>query len=340
MVGRVNRGLKASILRVRLGAKVRLVPVLVEDHVVEFAVEPDSSDPIARSLAERCFPSDAVNQFWRHLIRPEHNVIDVGAHLGTYSLPAAAAGAQVLSVEASPTNSMLLELAAKRNSFSNLHLLRAAAAAQVGTVEFTALGPWGHLALSGEQTGLKVAAVVLDDAIRARNWKRVDLIKIDVEGSELEALKGLEKLLGHDDAPPLLIEANGHMLHQYGHVPGDVLALLERHGYRCHQIDPGSDRRLVPVRSADLQPECVADYVAFKTTPEGLAPWWIDRPLERAEIILRVVATCRDSELIHRLYGARLLETAPQWLLEDEAVKEVKHILEDEAGAQLIPPRT
>jgi FkbM family methyltransferase len=309
------------------------VPVEIDNHAIAFAVERDSRDPIAQAILEGSFAGDAPSDLWRHLIKSRHTVIDVGAHLGTYSLVAAAAAARVLAVEGSPTNAALLELAARRNSFTNLHVIQAVAAAQAGTVKFTALGPWGHVALTGAsghsgEGEPEVAAVALDDVIQARGWERVDLIKLDVEGFELEALAGLERTLGRDDAPPLLVEGNGHMLYQYGHIPGDMLAALERYGYKCHQIDLESVGRLVPVSSTDLQPECVADYFAFKTTPKELDPWWIDRPFERADVIRRVVATCQDENLPHREYGARLLASAPPWLLEDEAVKKALRALE------------
>jgi FkbM family methyltransferase len=312
-----------------------LVPVGVDDRVIEFAVDYGSSDPIARILAERRFPADAVNDLWRHLVQPQQNVVDVGAHLGTYSLPAAAIAAQVLAVEASPANAALLELAGKRNSFTNLHVVQAAAAAREGTVRFAGHGPYGHCALVGDlgdskggQSSLEVAAIALDDAIQAHGWEHVDLVKLDIEGSEPEAIAGLERLLARDDAPPILIEANGHMLHQYGYVPGDVLTALESYGYKCHHIDPGSAKRVVPVCASDVQPECVTDYIAFKTTPERLSPWWVDRPFERQEVIRRVVATCQDEQRPHREYGARLLAGAPVWLSEDESVIRVANALE------------
>jgi FkbM family methyltransferase len=315
-----------------------LVPVTVDGRVIEFAVEYDSADPIARLLATGGFPGDSVNDLWRHLVQPDHKVIDVGAHLGTYSLPAAAIAAHVLAVEASPANAALLEVAARSNSFVNLHVLQAAAAAQAGSVGFVGYGPYGHRTLAEEQggqveaqRGVEVIAVALDDVIQARGWGRVDLVKIDIEGSEIEALAGLERVLIREDAPPLLVEVNGHMLHHYGYVPGDVLAVLERHGYKCHQIDPGPARRLVPVDSADVQPECVTDYLAFKSVPEGLSPWWIDRPFERAEVIRRVAATCRDEQQPHREYGARLLATAPAWLSQDESLIGVGEALEADA---------
>jgi FkbM family methyltransferase len=341
---RITRRLTTELNRVRRGVTDRasishpgeaerfddsslLVSVTVDDRVIEFAIEYDSADPIARLLATGGFPGDSVNDLWRHLVQPDHKVVDVGAHLGTYSLPAAAIASHVLAVEASPANAALLELAARRNSFVNLHVLQAVAAAQAGSVGFVGQGPYGHRTLAEEQggsvegqPGVEVNAVRLDDAIQARGWDRVDLVKLDIEGSEIEALAGLERLLVREDAPLLIVEVNGHMLHHYGYVPGDVLVVLERHGYKCHQIDPGPARRLVPVNSADVQPECVTDYLAFKSVPVGLSPWWVDRPFERAEVIRRVAATCRDEQQPHREYGARLLATAPAWLSDDELI--------------------
>jgi FkbM family methyltransferase len=318
----------------RADKRALYAPVQVDARVIEFAVDPSSGDPIAQELAARRFPGDATNDLWRHLVQPRHTAIDVGAHLGTYALPAAATGAHVLAVEASPANAGLLELAAVRNGFATLQVLRAAADARPGTVGFTALGPWGHLTLAGElesdvggRSHVKVAAVALDDVIQTRGWEQVDLIKIDVEGSELKALEGLAQVLDRGDAPPLLIEANGHMLHQYGHLPAELLEALEGHGYRCFQIDPHSKGRLVPVRSTDLQAECVADYFACKTLPEQLRPWWVDRPFRHAEVIQRVLATCRDAQLQHREYGARLLATAPAWLLEDESIRQAQRAM-------------
>ena len=310
-----------------------LAEVAVDDRVIRFAVDQSSRDPIADALASGDFPANAASDLWRHLVKPGWTVLDVGAHLGTYSLPAAAAGALVLAIEASPANAKLLELAVQRNSFENIEIVNAAAVARAGTVAFKALGPWGHVLFEGEseedQTVSSVAAVALDDVLAERGRDHVDLVKIDVEGFELEALAGLERLLGREDAPPLLIEANGHMLNQYGSSPGDVLAALERHEYKCHQIDPGSERRLVPVRATDLQPECVTDYLAFKVTPAGLDPWWVDAPFDRAELIRRVLATCLDDNSSQREYGARLLAVSPAWLLQDESVQAVRSTLGD-----------
>ena len=179
-------------MRIRIGLDVRFIPVSIGDRVVEFAVHSESSDPIACALAERRFPGDCVNTLWLHLATPGSRVVDVGAHLGVYTLPAAAAGAHVLSIEASRTNAHLLDLAVRRNGFADVQLLRAIAADRSGTAAFIAHGPYGHVATPDEldhnNAEVEVAAVTIDEVLSERGWDDVRLVKIDVEGSELAVL--------------------------------------------------------------------------------------------------------------------------------------------------------
>ena len=143
----------------------------------------------------------------------------------------------------------------------------------------------------------------------------------------------MDRLLRRDDAPLLLIEANGHMLTQYGKEPQDIIASLERYGYRCFLIDSRSHGCLVPVGSTDLQPECVADYLAFKSVPAELAPWYVGPPFDRSELVQRIIrtTTTRDDYHIHRSYGERVLAAAPEWVLEDAAIQELQHGLRSSA---------
>ena len=314
------------------------VPVDVDGHTIEFAVDLSwchpilGPDPMAGLLATGRFPPSAANELWRHLIHPGTRVVDVGAYLGTYSLPAAALGAHVLAVEASESNATLLKLAAERNGFGSVETVHAAASRRSATVDFKSAGPWGHVTFEIElaegQPGTPTTGVALDELLQGRSWEHVDLIKIDVEGSEVEALAGLRTCLARQDAPPVIIEANGVALHGYGYAPRDVLDALEQHGYRCYLIDPPPGHRIVPVGSDDLQPEAVADYIAFKDLPSRLLPWSIAPPLTRHEVISRVLATCTHEDIYHREYGARLLASAPRWLVEDDSIQELKASLD------------
>lgn len=317
-----------------------VVTVAVGDRQLAFAVSREPSDPIAEALMEGRFPLDAIKDFWLHLIHENgathKKVIDIGAHLGTYAVPAAAAGADVVAVEGSLANAALLTLTAESNKLGNLEIRRAVAAAETGTVAFVALGPYGHIATTAElasnaQPEMNVKAIAIDDVIGELGWNRVDLVKIDVEGSELTAMKGMRQLLGRPDAPTILVEANAHMLAYYGQEPADVLRELEKYEFSCYLIDSQSPGFLVPVESGDIQTECVADYVAVKTMP-GLGDWQIRAPFSRSETVQRIIRTTEtfDQARIHRSYGERLIRSAPEWLKDDCLIRPLKRTLERE----------
>lgn len=251
--------------------------------------------------------------------------------MGLYSLPAAVGEATVVAIEGSARNAELLRYARTINKVvSNLHVHHAVASEEGGTIDFWAHGPYGHVRAPGDGSteGVReTPAVLLDDLLRA--LASPALVKIDVEGSELRVLAGLTNLLSREQAPPLLVEANGHMLHEFHYKPSDVVGFLENRGYKCHWIDPNMDeQRLVPVSAEDLQPECVSDYIAFKRRPDNLAPWSIDEPFSRAEVVERLVKTCNSGTGPEHWYGARLLDAArsgngPAWLLENARIAQL-----------------
>lgn len=340
-MARVRARALAVATRLRSGVSARIVSVRVNDRPLAFAVERDSADPIADALLGGQFPSDAVKELWLHLLsgggptRPK--VIDVGAHLGTFSLPAAAAGADVIAIEASSANAALLTLAARANGFHNLKVVRAVAAGGPGTAPFVALGPYGHVAseaelAAGAGTQKSVSTVALDDLVDAQGWGSPDLVKIDVEGSELDVLGGMASLLDRTISPAIFIEANAHMLAHYGRAPRDVLQKLEEHEFTTYLIDTSAPGVLIPVTPDDIQTECVADYLAFKAMPD-LGSWRIRSPLDREELVERVIRTTRttDPDRIHRSYGEGLIDAAPAWLKDHDAVRALRSQLEEPA---------
>src|SRR6266545_1279867 len=76
------------------------------------------------------------------LVRPGCAFIDVGAHLGTFSMLAAALGARVAAIEANPRQAAMLAAAVERNGFEDFRIVPAAASDRPGTLAFGAWGPW------------------------------------------------------------------------------------------------------------------------------------------------------------------------------------------------------
>jgi FkbM family methyltransferase len=194
-------------------------------------------------------------------LQPGDAVIDAGAHLGSITLPLAASGCRVLAVEASSKNAALLRASVAYNGFRDVTVVHAAAAAAEGTLSFYADGAWGWVVPPGEAATEIVAAVRLDDLVDELGWTRVAAIKIDVEGGELAAIAGLERILSRPDAPIVYYESNTHTHQHAGTSAGQVVAALEAHGYRNYAVANG---RLTRVRPDDQQREVVRDHLALK----------------------------------------------------------------------------
>jgi len=79
----------------------------------------------------------------------------------------------------------------------------------------------------------EVPVTSLDAFSEEERFKRVDLIKIDVEGSEVALLKGAEQTIRRF-RPILMIEVNPSTLQRFGYASRDLIESIGRLGYRMH----------------------------------------------------------------------------------------------------------
>jgi FkbM family methyltransferase len=235
-------------------------------------------------------------------------VVDVGAHIGTVTLPLAAAGCEVLAIEASPANARLLRAGVARNGFRRVQVVEAAADAVAGRTPFVANGAWGQLAAWDHPYAVSVPAVRVDDLIDAAAYERVALVKLDVEGAELRAMEGMSRLLARSDAPIVFYESNGHTLASANATPGDLVGAFESRGYRCFALHV---TRLVPVTSTSLQPRVVENHVAVKGDLPAAIRSRMRGPLTSREWQRLVASGAASSVADSRRYAATVLERAP-----------------------------
>jgi FkbM family methyltransferase len=212
----------------------------------------------------------------------------------------------------------LLQASVQKNSFKRIQIANVAVSDHSGTLEFIQAGPFGLVAnpaLSGAT--ITVPAITVDDLLAQMGWERVDLIKMDVEGSEVAAIRGMPQLLSRADAPVILYESNGYTLHFFSETPRSLLAAFEKFGYRSYI--PG-DHSLTPFSAAEFQPEGLVDYLAIKQLPAGLQDWRVLPPLTQEDIIQKVLQTCAHSNQYIRFFMARALADAGETIVGDPRV--------------------
>lgn len=282
------------------------------------AIDAGAKDPISLTYAEGAFVNQSLVHLMLQLTTGGDTVLDLGAHIGTFTLAAAAAGRRVIALEASPANVALVRASIARNGFDQARVIHAAVSSRPGILEFCPHGPFGCVRTAAwDLPSIRVPAVAVDSLLEQLGVARVDFIKMDVEGSEMEAIRGMSGLLARPDAPPILFESNGHTLAFYDQTPRKLLGALEDLGYRHYYLE---DDRILPFRSDDFQPVTVADFLAVKRPVPKLEAWRIDEPLNLAEQLHRVIADCKYCHEHQRAYMARALAAADASILTHPAV--------------------
>ena len=132
-------------------------------------------------------------------VRANDVVVDVGAHLGTFTRIALARGARrVIAVEPDPVNAACFARTfAPEIADGRVTLVVAAAWHSPGSLTFE-LGnstQTGHVTDSESARAVAVRAVTLDEVVQELKLDRVDFIKMDIEGAERHALAGARTLL-------------------------------------------------------------------------------------------------------------------------------------------------
>lgn len=161
-----------------------------------------------------------------HGLQPGARVFDLGAHQGVIAMMLAQtvgpAGA-VIAVEANARNNAIGMRNASVNGLNNIRHLFAAVARNDGPILFSARAN-GAVALSKlAYKPVKVEGVSIDTL--STRYGFPDLVYLDIEGFEVEALKGAPLTLRSSTS--WLIEAHGDaMLAPYGACNADIVAFF------------------------------------------------------------------------------------------------------------------
>ena len=153
---------------------------------------------VGRSFAEYGEYSEGEVDIFRQCLRPGDVALDIGANFGSHTLPMArlvGPGGKVFAFEPQRILFQILCGNVALNELPNVHALpvalgRAAGSAKVPALDYRGANNFGGIAL-GTTAGEDVAVVALDQV----ELPKVRLIKIDVEGMELDVIAGATQTL-------------------------------------------------------------------------------------------------------------------------------------------------
>jgi FkbM family methyltransferase len=175
-------------------------------------------------------------------LRPGDTVWDVGANVGVYAAQFADRGAaSVVCFEPAPA-----ALAALRGRFSQgsqVQIMPIALGKERGRVAFAADGASPNNQIGpadGSVPTIEIEVRSGDEALTEFALPHPDVIKIDVEGYELEVVEGLSNTLSSEKVRSVFIEVHFALLHgrKLDHAPGTILQRLRQHGFSVRWVDP------------------------------------------------------------------------------------------------------
>jgi FkbM family methyltransferase len=162
---------------------------------------------------------------FRRVVQPGMTVFDVGANVGYFTMLSRELGAEVHAFEPNPNVRRLLSHSASLQE--GITVVPAACSDHEGTMTLwlsPARNTGGSSLERRTDTPIEVEVIVLDDYAK-RVGARPDLIKFDVEGHELRALRGARGLLEH--ARPIVVVETKQQ---------EVVELMRELGYSAHRV--------------------------------------------------------------------------------------------------------
>ncbi len=189
------------------------------------------ADPLGEGWYDQDWPElPEIALLRQHALKPGARVFDLGAHQAVVALMLArivGRQGQVVAVEAESHNVTVARTNRDLNDAGNLDVVHAAVASKPGTVEFFE-GLNGSVDPSGGWGRVSVPARTIDDL--AREYGPPDVLFIDVEGYEREALLGATETLTR--RPDAYVEIHvGEPLSRFGATPEEVIAFFPEEHY-------------------------------------------------------------------------------------------------------------
>jgi len=213
----------------------------------------DSSDSLRLSINDTY--EEFETKIVKKIIKPGDVVFDIGANIGYYTLIFAKLvepSGKVFSFEPEPTNYELLKKNVKINGHTNVDFFNKAVSNlnQTTKLFLDKKNKGGHSLINAieDRTSIEIESIRIDDHFKN---KKIDFIKIDIEGFEFEAIKGMSELLKKLSTVKIMTEFNPYLLEKSEIQPEEYLKLLKNLGFTIYNLDK-KKKMIVPINFVDF----------------------------------------------------------------------------------------
>jgi len=175
------------------------------------------------------------------LVKKGDIIFDVGTNIGETLLNFAKLTGEkgyVYGFEPDEENYRNVQKNISLNNFKNIHVFNNAVSDKKETVKLSVVEPhnrgMNRILEPGSDEGYQysiIEAITLDDLVAENKIERIDLVKIDIEGYEMHALKGALQML-KKFKPVLFVEIAYTRLIKLNTSPNEVMKFLEDLGYK------------------------------------------------------------------------------------------------------------
>jgi len=220
-------------------------------------IEVDPGDMIGKEiLRQGCWEWETFC-FLEEWLSPGMTVIDVGANIGQYAMLASARvgpRGRVHCFEPHPGVYQVLTRNLRRTGCVNVvaHPFALAGTPRTRDLFLHSTDNVGATSFKPHDADLpgssvRVRATTVDTYVKARRLRRVDLIKIDVEGAELEVLQGAARTLDSNPDIVLVVEFMRENAQRFGYSVEELETFLRALGFRLFSINMGGLDPYTPV---------------------------------------------------------------------------------------------
>jgi FkbM family methyltransferase len=228
--------------------------LVIENFAGNIRMKVDRARSMGASLYWTGFHEFRELFFLHWFLKPEMTFVDVGANQGEYSLFAAKrlSKGTVMAFEPLASIREVFEENIRLNGFNNIQVFDCGLSDKNGSLDFHEIeGPdegLGTLYLGDKKSKsvIRIPLRSLDEIVQELSIPKIDFIKLDIEGGELNALKGSVETI-RKYKPVIMIEINDATYKAAGYSTADIENLFTTMKYEPYEI--GKRGRLIKCSS-------------------------------------------------------------------------------------------